>query len=342
MTQHAPTQSPPPGRVPAPALAEKVAFLRSLCGAADEAIETHFAWVVLVGDRAYKLRKPVRRDPMNYATLAARRAGAEAEVRLNRRLAPHVYLGIQALMMDAAGRLSLGGNGTVVDWLVEMRRLDRASLLDAVLARGGVEDRSLRGIVELLAAFYADAAPAITDPRTYRERLRVRAQANQVVLETLDRGRAALVYARQCAFLDSNQAILETRIGNGCVVEAHGDLRPEHVLLADPPAVIDCLEFDRDLRILDRAEELSFLELECGRVGAASSGRWLREQCLARLNDAAPVSLLAFYRSLRASNRAKLYALRADEPDGLSPDAWRTRAGDYLATALIAAAAAAP
>lgn len=326
----------------APGLADKVAFLRGLCGPGDEAIETHFAWVVLVGDRAYKLRKPVRRAPMDYGSLAARRAGSEAEIRLNRRLAPDVYLGLRPLVVDAAGRLQIAGEGTVVDWLVEMQRLDRTRFLDAALAGGAPDEQALRRVAERLADFYAAAEPAISQPEEYLERLRERARSNHEVLDTLDAGRAALAYARHCAYLGACRALLESRVTGGCIVEAHGDLRPEHILLSDPVAVIDCLEFDRDLRILDRAEELSFLELECARLGAAGTGRWLREACLQQLGDAAPASLLAFYRSLRASNRARLCTLRADEPDGDSPDEWRARAGEYLATALVTAATSMP
>src|SRR5512137_1057413 len=107
-----------------PSFASKVEFLRGLCGPGDEAIETHFAWVFLVGERAWKLRKPVRRDSMDYATLAARRLDSLEEVRLNRRLAPDVYLCTVPLSFDGEGRFELGGRGEPVDWLVCMRRLD--------------------------------------------------------------------------------------------------------------------------------------------------------------------------------------------------------------------------
>jgi len=119
-------------------LADKVDWFRSRQVAGDEAIETHFAWVFLTGDRAWKLRKPVRRDSMDYGTLEARRRDSEAEVRLNRRLAPHVYLGTQPLTLRADGRLAIGGAGEIVDWLVEMRRLDRRRMLDVRLARRDV------------------------------------------------------------------------------------------------------------------------------------------------------------------------------------------------------------
>ena len=317
-------------------LAEKVAYLRNLCGAGDEAIETHFAWVFLVGARAFKLRKPVRRDTMDYGTLAARRTDSEAEVRLNRRLAPDVYLRTVALVVDAAGRFSIGGVGETVDWLVEMRRVDRRWMLDAALERGDAGTPSLARVADLLARFYSAAAPAITEPGLFGQRLHAQVEANHLVLCTLDADSAALLARRQHSLLTGLERELDIRVERGCIVEAHGDLRPEHILLSDPPAVIDCLEFDRNLRILDRAEELCFLELECARLGHAPAGRWLLEECLRRLSDDAPRMLLDFYRGHRSATRAKLYTWRAGEPDGGTPQEWQARATHYLAIALEA------
>jgi aminoglycoside phosphotransferase family enzyme len=315
-------------------LADKVAYLRSLCGAGDEAIETHFAWVFLVGERAFKLRKPVRRDTMDYGTLAARRADSEAEVRLNLRLAPEIYLRTAALVVDPVGRFSIGGVGETVDWLVEMRRVDRRLMLDAALERGDAGAPALARVAELLAVFYAAAEPAITQPGLLGRRLHEQVDANLLVLRTLDDERAAMLAARQHSILTSLEAELDRRVARGCVVEAHGDLRPEHILLSDPPAVIDCLEFDRNLRILDRAEELCFLELECARLGHAPVGRWLLEECLRQLSDDASCALLDYYRGHRSATRAKLYTWRAGEPDGGTPEQWRAQAAQYLAIAL--------
>ena len=321
-------------------LADKVAYLRNLCSAGDEAIETHFAWVFLVGERAFKLRKPVRRDTMDYGTLAARRTDSEAEVRLNRRLAPDIYLRTVALVVDRAGRFSIGGAGETVDWLVEMRRVDRRWMLDAALERGDAGAASLARVADLLAAFYAAAEPAITQPGLLGQRMHAQVDANHLVLRTLDDERAALLASRQHAILASLEVELDLRVKRGCVVEAHGDLRPEHILLSDPPAVIDCLEFDRNLRIQDRAEELCFLELECARLGHAPVGRWLLEECLRRLPDDASRTLLDYYRGHRSATRAKLYTWRVDEPDGGTPQEWRARAAQYLAIALDATTAA--
>jgi aminoglycoside phosphotransferase family enzyme len=322
-------------------LAGKVAWLRGRLGAGDEAIETHFAWVFLVGDRAWKLRKPVRRDPMDYSTLDARRRDSEAEVRLNRRLAPDVYLGTRPLTCTTSGQFAIGGEGVVVDWLVEMRRLDRHRMLDEMLASGRATEFDLHPLVELLGHFYAHETPAVTDGAALQARLRGQVSANHRVIATLDLAGADALCAAQLGFIDSRRDWLDARVTGGCVVEAHGDLRPEHILLDDPPAVIDCLEFDRNLRILDRAEELEFLAMECTRIGHPATGAWFVRECLARLQDDAPAPLQCFYRSHRAATRAKLYAWRAGEPDGGNLEQWFATARDYLRLALESAQPAA-
>ena len=312
----------------------KVAYLQTLLGPGDEAIETHFAWVFLAGPRALKLRKPVRRDSMDYSTIEARRLDSEEEVRLNRRLAPHVYRGTLALTHDATGRLAIGGTGETVDWLVEMQRLDRTRMLDALLARGAASEVALARVVQLLAAFYAHEPAALSDGATLAARLRRQVAANHQALQMLEPETSVALRDAQLAFLDARRAWIDSRAEGGCIVEAHGDLRPEHILVNDPPAVIDCLEFDRNLRILDRAEELSFLELECARLGHGMLGRWLLEECLGRLGDRIAAPMLLFYRSHRAATRGKLYAWRSLEADGGSPEDWRARARSYLAGAL--------
>jgi len=221
-----------------------------------------------------------------------------------------------------------------VDWLVAMQRLDRARLLDAQLPRETFIAAELEPVTRLLAGFYAGVPPALVDGRAFVERLARQVAANHAVLVQANRPGAQQLHRQQLAFLAGHASLLEERATSGCVVEGHGDLRPEHVFLGDPPAVIDCLEFDRDLRILDRAEELSFLELECARARHARVGRDLARHCLALLGDSAPDALRAFYRSHRAGTRAKLYVWRAAEPDGGVPSTWLERADGYVTGAL--------
>jgi aminoglycoside phosphotransferase family enzyme len=352
MASHRPLQVHVPPRAPAdhsqfclvlcstlmpadsPTLDAKVAFLRGSCGPDDEAIETHFAWVFLIDDRAWKLRKPVRRDTMDYGSLEARRLDSLEEIRLNRRLAPDVYLGTAPLTLTADGQLAIDGQGEIVDWLVCMRRLDRSRLLEAQLAQGSVKPESLRPVVRLLADFYRTAAPAISDGPAFLARIGRQVEANQQVLAPAGVTGNETLLVLQREFIAKHSSLLAQRAASGCVVEAHGDLRPEHVYLDDSPAIIDCLEFDRDLRVLDRAEELSFLHLECARIGHEATGRALLRGCLALLADHATDALLHFYRGHRATTRAKLYAWRASEPDGGTRREWLDLAGEYVRRAL--------
>jgi aminoglycoside phosphotransferase family enzyme len=215
-----------------------------------------------------------------------------------------------------------------------MRRLDRARMLDALLARGAASEDALARVVRLLAAFYAREPAAIRDGAALEARLRHQVAANHQALQALEPEASAALRDAQIAFLDARRDWIDSRAVGGCIVEAHGDLRPEHILADDPPAVIDCLEFDRNLRILDRAEELAFLQLECARLGHAAQGQWLLQRCLDRLGDRIATPMLSFYRSHRAATRAKLYAWRSLEADGGSPEEWRDKARSYLASAL--------
>ncbi|HET7202693.1 MAG TPA: hypothetical protein VFI92_04945 [Steroidobacteraceae bacterium] len=323
-------------RQPPPSIDRKVAFLRQRCGPGDAAIETHFAWIFLLGDRAWKLRKPVRREGMDYSTLDARRFGSFEEVRLNRRLAPDVYLHASPLMLRPDGQLEIDGDGEVVDWLVCMRRLDRRRQLDALLSHAEVSDAGLDRIAHVLATFYRAGRTGLPGAEALSERLLRQADRNHRVLRMAELPDATELCDSQRRFLDLHEALLMARVEAGCIVEGHGDLRPEHVfLLGDaPPVVLDCLEFDRDLRVLDRAEELCFLELECARLGHGAAGARIRATCLADLADEAPATLLDFFRSHRAATRAKLYVWRADEPDGVDPSHWRRQAVAYASLAL--------
>src|SRR5690606_21923469 len=199
--------------------------------AAVEVIETHFSWVFLTPSRVYKLKKPVRYHGLDFTTLAARRHNCTQEVALNRRLAPAVYLGVAALTRTAAGRVEFDGPGTVLDWLVVMRRLPAQAMLDAAIRAGAVDPAAVDRIAALLAEFYREnAAPAPLAPEAYRQRLAATLAESRAVLSAadgLDQPLVAALSDWQEEFLHSRSALLGERAGR--LVDAHGDLRPEHI-----------------------------------------------------------------------------------------------------------------
>jgi uncharacterized protein len=320
-------------------LAEKVRFLRTP-GAyhppptSVTAIETHMAWVFLAGNEAYKLKKPVRYEFLDFRTLEARRRTCRDEVRLNRRLAPHVYLGVIPLTLEPGDELARGGSGPVVDWLVRMRRLPSERMLDRVLVRGRWEGRDLEPAAGLLAGFYADLPSEPVEPGRYVERFRDEVEGTARELTKTAFGLAPEevreIAREQLRFLENHASLLFARAEEGRIVEGHGDLRPDHIHLGPPPAVIDCLEFSRELRIVDPADELAYLDMECRRLGTAGVGPVFLGAYREGTGDDPPELLLSFYRSVRAWIRARLTIWHLRDDHVADPDLWRSRARRYL------------
>lgn len=323
-------------------LAEEIAFLErpesypELPGAV-EGIETHLAWVFLTDRHAYKLKKPARSSFADFRSLSARRQDAEDEVRLNRRLAPDVYLGVVALVRDRHGDLALEAEGVPVDWLVKMRRLPHARMLDFAIAAAAVDGVALQSVAELLARFYCEALRVPIAPTEYRRRFHEESADNARALAEprygLPTDAIARTLAGQHAFLARWADLLDVRAAAGRIVEGHGDLRPEHVCLGPPPVIIDCVEFNRDFRILDPADELAYLSLECERLGAEEVGATVLARYGTLTGDHPPEALIRFYKSVRAVLRAKLAAWHLDDRTVRYPSQWFNRARAYLALA---------
>ncbi len=322
-----------------PSIESKVAFLRQPMSFPEatyrvEAIETHMSWIFLTDGYAYKLKKPVRNAFLDFYSIDARRYYCEEEIRLNRRLAADVYLGMVALSLDALGHMQLGEDGTIIDWLVKMRRLPVGRMLDYAIVHGSADAQDINRIAARLAAFYRSATPIAIDCNSYRERFQFEIECNQQELARpaycLPVKQVQTLCAAQRAVLYTHQDLLDARAQAGRVVEGHGDLRPEHICLESPVVVIDCLEFSASLRIIDPADELGFLALECERLGAPEFGALLLQSYGEASGDWPNPVLLHFYQSFRASLRARIAIKHLDEEKFRYSYEWRRRAQIYL------------
>jgi len=332
--------TPPFRRRRAPGLRSKVAFLSRPENypegtAAVEVVQTHMSCVFLTDGHAYKLKKPVRYDFLDFSTLDARRADCEEELRLNRRLAPGVYLDVVPLAWTREGGLILGGDGEAVEWLVKMRRLPRRLMLDQAMREGTVGRHDVRRLTLALADFYRRAEPVAIDPGEYRRRFERGIRANQQALSApaygLPQTLLRSVAAGLVAALEKEASQLEGRVARRRIVDGHGDLRPEHVCLGPEPLFIDCLEFNREWRILDPADELAYLAMECECAGAPWIGEVAFDTYRESLGDDPPAPLVRFYKAYRAGVRAKLSAWHlTDHPDPADQGKWIARAQRYL------------
>ncbi|WP_293466233.1 hypothetical protein [Polaromonas sp.] len=316
-------------------------------GAQPACIETHMSWVFLVGDRVYKLKKPVRFPFLDFTTLKARAFFCREEVRLNRRLAPGVYLGLMALQwrdgafaMVPEARLPLPASGETLDWLVCMQRLPESRMLHQLIAQGRVAPADIDALVAVLGAFYRAAPSVALSPNDYLARFQYGQAANREVLLRPQFGlpNAALAMDRLDAALMRHADLLHGRAAAGRVLDGHGDLRPEHVCLLAPPVVIDCLEFNAQLRQTDPFDELAYLSLECDLLGAPWIGPRLVSGCAAALGDAPPPALLQVYTAYRALVRARLCMAHLLDTQPRTPEKWPPLASRYIACALAALA----
>jgi aminoglycoside phosphotransferase family enzyme len=302
-----------------------------------EVIETHMSFVFLTPQHAYKVKKPVRYEFLDFSTLELRRHDCAEELRLNQRLAPGIYQALVALARGPNGQLRLGDAGTIVEWLVQMKRLPREHMLDERIRHDAITEHELQALAARLARFYRDSVPEPLTSQDYQFRLAKEIDTDRRALESaageLSQGEVAETAAALTTFIKRRRALFDQRIDQGRIVEGHGDLRPEHVCLLDEPVVFDCLEFNRALRVVDPADELAYLALECERLGAGNVGSILIEGYRQRSGDSPPAPLIDFYKARRASLRARLSILHTREVDGTLRARWLAKARKYLAMA---------
>lgn len=323
------------------ALDRKVAFLSrpdsyKPVPAAVIARETHMSWVFMAGDRVYKLKKPVRFPYLNFSTLERRAEACRAEVVLNARLAPDVYLGLAQLTLTSTG-YAIGASDRVADWLVVMRRLDETQTLEELLHARRVSPTQIQRLADNLHRFYSHASRSTTNPDYYVSSLEQAAVLDRHVLLNqafnLNRGTVGRIFHIQRRFLRQRRKLLADRVRHRLILDGHGDLRPEHIWLTPPFPIIDCLEFNTSLRTLDALDELAFLHLECERLGGRWVGEMLRRRLAILLHDNPSTGLFLFYRISRAMLRARLAIAHMLDPKPRTPEKWPRLARTYLAAA---------
>lgn len=290
-----------------------------------EVVQTHISAVFLADQEVYKLKKPVKFSFLDYSTLDLRHHYCQEEVRLNRRLAPSVYLGVVPILyVDGAyhvrDALSLH-NPTVVDYLVRMRRLSPERKLDTLLAEGRVAKEGIHALAKRLVHFHHTASEH--EATSYG--------APAVVWQALDdnfRDTAAFVgdtittqqydriqrFSRD--FFAAHQELFHTRIAQGRVREGHGDLRCDHIYFLDEGiTIVDCIEFNPRLRTCDVASELAFLCMDLELQGAPSLAAELARSYAVQANDEQLAELLPFYQCYRAYVRGKVESFKSREAE---------------------------
>ena len=304
-----------------------------------ERIDTHSAIVFLSGERAYKLKRAVQFDYLDFSTVERRRAMCEAEVRLNRRTAPDIYRGVVPITRESGGTLALAGSGSPIDWVVEMKRFPQEALFDRLAAARRLDLELMPSLASAIAEFHRVAKPR-TD-HGGKPGMEWVVEGNAVgfadyganVLDPLGCRRLTEVSRAE---LDYRGALLNQRRTSGFVRQCHGDLHLRNIVLLDGrPTLFDGVEFNDKIACTDVLYDLAFLLMDLWRRGLPRHANAVWNRYLAETGEFSGLSLVPLFLSCRAAVRAKTSATAARlQPDARRGSELQRLAREYLAMAL--------
>ena len=304
-----------------------------------ELAETHISWVLLAGELAYKIKKPLKLPFLDFSTLAQRRLSCADELRLNRRFAPDIYLDVIGIF-GTPENPQWQGEGAPIEYAVKMRRFDEAGRLDRVCARRELQPSHLSALADTLAVFHDTAAIAAAASH-FGQPQTIAAPARDNFDDLLRllphpglQARLAAVRAWTETQLGQLAPLMRARQKAGRVRECHGDLHLANLVLTGERRVtmFDCIEFNDDLRWIDVASDIAFLYMDLLAHGEPGLANWWVNEALSRSGDYEAAPLLRFYAVYRAMVRAKVTAIHnAQRQD-------KTRDNDNEALAYLALA----
>lgn len=317
---------------------EKKKFLDGLCrarGGTCELRETHMSWLFLGTDRVYKLKKPVRYPFLDFSSIEKRHYFCLEELRLNRRLAEKTYLSVIPICRNTEVSLRNGENAAI-DWAVEMLRLSDCDMLDHRMQAASVGFDEIAALGVRLSQFYRGLSSEAVSAERQLAHISERLDIDAAVLCRQEFGLSELLLPLLSKVQEEFRECMPElcrRIVSGWFREGHGDLRPEHVWLGQPLQIIDCLEFNRTMRIVDPYEEVAQFGMECDVAGYPWIGRLLSTTVAAVLGSDPTARLMQFYIASKALLRARLCMAHLLEHAPRTPSKWRPLALKYIAAA---------
>lgn len=306
-------------------------------GAVVDRIDTHASAVFLVGARVYKLKRAVRYSYLDYSTVALRERACRAELALNRRTAPALYLGVRAIRRGADGTLGFDGTGPAVDWVVEMRRFEAAGLFDRLAAEGRLTPPLLRDLADVIARFHAAAEP-VSD-QGGRAGIAAVIAGNEENLRAagtmLDQAAVKAVSDACRARLAALAPLLDRRRQEGKVRRCHGDLHLGNICLVDgAPTLFDAVEFSAEIAEIDVLYDLAFLLMDLIHRDQQPFANLVFNRYLdCSEEEAAALAAMPLFLAVRATIRAHVSTAAAQRQDAAAAAPLVAAAQQYLALA---------
>ena len=280
--------------------------------------QTHLSVVCLVGDAAYKLKKPVQLPFVDFSTPELRERICHDELRLNRRLCPDIYRDVVPLFRTPNGSWSFRDHsGEVVDHAVCMRRLPEQLLMDRLLEEDAVSEAQVRDVARIMARFHqsTERTPEVLNAGSPESQRAAILDNFSVCVDAFDPSLHQAVERRARRDLDRLLPVLVDRAKRGLIVDGHGDLHARNICLTDPPTIFDCIEFKPEFRCGDIAVENAFLVMDLIYRGHPELARSYLDAYVLESGDEEQRDLMPMFVSYRAMVRAKVAALTASDPD---------------------------
>jgi aminoglycoside phosphotransferase family enzyme len=278
-----------------------------------EFIETHISWLFLAKDTVYKIKRPVKFTFLDFSTLEKRKYYCEEEVRLNRRLAPDIYLGVVPVVKRAGG-IFLEGEGEILDYAVKMKRLPEERKMDHLLEKDAVAKGGVEKIAEIIADFHSKIE-TITDagyssPEIVKKQVDDLALHKETIEEACRMGsKVDFMLGKTAGFMEKNGELFVKRQKDGRIKDCHGDLHSANIFLADKIYIFDCIEFSKDFRYIDTSSEIAFMAMDLDAFGKEELAEAFVKRYVELSGDGELLLLLDYYKCYRANVRAKIAAI---------------------------------
>lgn len=285
-----------------------------------ELVQTHISYILLTPDFAYKIKKPVDFGFLDFTTLKKRRRFCEEEVRLNRRLAPNIYLGVVKVTKED-GAFRMEGEGGAVEYAVKMKRIPEESILEHRLAEGAAGAEDIKKIAGVIASFHAHAesGPRISSfgsPATIARNTGENfAQTKDFIGKTISKRLYALIKKYTEGFLKEHKNLFIRRMEEGFIRDCHGDIHCEHISTDNGVNIFDCIEFNERFRFSDVVADAAFLSMDLDFHNRHGLALAFDEAYFNASGDGDGPKLLGFYKCYRAYVRGKVEGFKSTEPE---------------------------
>ena len=288
-------------------------------------LQTHISYIFLTDKYAYKIKKPVDFGFLDFTAIEKRLYFCKEEVRLNRRLAPDIYLNVTPITRVRGG-YRVGGTGRVVEYAVKMKRIPDKVILERMIKEETITAEIIKRVAEKIAAFHKDALTnkgisGFGEIEIIKQNIEENfSQVSSFIGTTISGKRLDKIRSYAEGFLRKNADLFKKRVSAGFIRDCHGDIHSEHIGAEDGIFIFDCIEFNRRFRYSDVVSDAAFLSMDLEFRGRGDLAKAFEKEYFSATGDIEGKRLLDFYKCYRAFVRGKVEGFKLNESEESSED----------------------